>query len=52
MDKRLIDPFLDSTKSIIKDMTGIEIVSMSEPKTVNGDFFLWEFPRQLHFQVR
>jgi len=38
VDNRLIEPYINSTKTIINDMTGIEITQISEPITQNGEF--------------
>jgi len=38
MDQRLIEPFLESTKNILKEIAEIEIISFNEAKQVNQDF--------------
>jgi len=38
MDSRLIAPYINSTINMLKDMTGIEITSTSEPQNDSGEF--------------
>lgn len=36
MDRRLIQPFIESTKTILHEMTGIKIIEVGEPKLDYG----------------
>lgn len=38
MDIRLAEPFFNSTKNIVNEMTGIEVGEISAPSEQNGDF--------------
>lgn len=37
MDEKLINPFVNSTKNVVKDMTGIEVIKTGEPMPESGD---------------
>lgn len=52
MDNRLIEPYVNSSKNMLQDMTGISITKIGEPISDNGEFESYGVSSAISFSGR